>query len=252
MDGYGTVYELNKERVLTVLHSFAESDGANPDGGLILDANGNLYGTTINGGTYGYGTVFKLTPPAPTTITLTSAPNPSTYGQAVAFTAAVTSKLGPPSDGETVSFMKGKTLLGTGTLSGGSASFTTLTLAVGTNTIKAVYSGDTTFATSTSKAAGQVISKATTTTTLASSLNPSKVGQSVTFTASVAPEFSGKVTGTVTFYDGTTLLKTVYVSGGVAKLTTKTLTSGTHTITATYNGSTSFSGSSALLTQTVH
>jgi hypothetical protein len=73
----------------------------------------------------------------------------------------------------------------------------------------------------------------------------------VTFTASVTPEFIGSVTGTVSFYDGSTLLKTASLSGGVAKLTTKTLASGTHTITATYNGSTSFTGSSASLTQTV-
>jgi hypothetical protein len=47
-------------------------------------------------------------------------------------------------------------------------------------------------------------------------------------------------------------LKTVALSGGVAKFTTSTLTSGTHSIKATYNGSTSFTGSSASLTQTVN
>jgi hypothetical protein len=170
----------------------------------------------------------------------------------VIFTATVASKLGAPPDGETVSFMKGATALGTGTLSGGSASFTTSTLNVGTNAIKAVYGGDAKFAGSTSKAVSQVVSKATTTTTLASSLNPSKVGQSVTFTATVTPEFSGTVTGNVTFYDGTTLLKTVTLSGGSAKFTTAKLTSGVHSIKATYNGSTSFTGSSASLTQTVN
>jgi hypothetical protein len=82
--------------------------------------------------------------------------------------------------------------------------------------------------------------------------HPSDVGQSVTFTASVTPQFSGTVTGTVTFYDGTTTLRTVSLSGGAAKYTTKTLASGTHTITATYNGSNSFTGSSASLTQTVN
>jgi hypothetical protein len=67
------------------------------------------------------------------------------------------------------------------------------------------------------------------------------------------PQFSGTVTGTVAFYDGTTLLKTVTPSKGAAKFTTKTLTSGTHSITATYNGSTDFTGSSsAPVTQTVN
>src|SRR5262249_37031207 len=46
----------------TVVHSFAggSSDGADPKAGVILDANGNLYGTTFRGGRKGQGTVFKL------------------------------------------------------------------------------------------------------------------------------------------------------------------------------------------------
>jgi hypothetical protein len=56
----------------------------------------------------------------------------------------------------------------------------------------------------------------------------------------------------VTFYDGTTVLKTVSLSGAAAKFTTSTLTSGGHSITATHNGSTSFDGSSASLTQMVN
>jgi uncharacterized repeat protein (TIGR03803 family) len=50
----------------TVLHNFNNNgtDGAYPQAGLIVDAAGNLYGTTNNGGTYTYGTVFELTPAA--------------------------------------------------------------------------------------------------------------------------------------------------------------------------------------------
>jgi uncharacterized repeat protein (TIGR03803 family) len=51
-----------------VLHSFCNrrncADGYYPYDGLIFDASGNLYGTTYQGGTYGYGTVFELTPTA--------------------------------------------------------------------------------------------------------------------------------------------------------------------------------------------
>jgi hypothetical protein len=68
----------------------------------------------------------------------------------------------------------------------------------------------------------------------------------------VAPQLAGTVTGTVTFYDGATILKTLALSGGVTKFTTKALTSGIHNITATYHGSTIFSGSSVSLTQTVN
>jgi uncharacterized repeat protein (TIGR03803 family) len=50
---------------LTTLYSFTGSgsgDGANPDAGLIADPAGNLYGTAINGGASGQGTVFQLDP----------------------------------------------------------------------------------------------------------------------------------------------------------------------------------------------
>ena len=44
---------------LNTLVSFEGFDGANPIGGLIADAAGDLFGTTTFGGAYGYGTVFE-------------------------------------------------------------------------------------------------------------------------------------------------------------------------------------------------
>jgi len=59
----GTVFELTTGGTLIVLHDFAGfGDGANPEAGLISDGAGNFYGTTLNGGAHGFGTVFKLTP----------------------------------------------------------------------------------------------------------------------------------------------------------------------------------------------
>jgi probable HAF family extracellular repeat protein len=222
---------------------------------LVSPANPKLLGggaTGINASgqisANGRKLVYLLTPKTQTT--LTSSPNPSAYGQTVVFTATVTSISGAPPDGESVTFKQGSTVLGTGMLTSGTAAISTSTLGVGTKMVTAVYGGDSNFVGSTSKTVSQVVSKATTTTSVACSLNPSNVGQAVTFTATVTPEFGGKIIGTVSFYDGTTLLKTVGASA--AKFTTKTLASGTHSITATYNGSASFAGSSASLTQTVH
>src|SRR5882672_4513191 len=50
----------------SVLHNFTTGtgDGFAPEGPLIFDKAGNLYGTTAGGGTFGWGTVFELTPPA--------------------------------------------------------------------------------------------------------------------------------------------------------------------------------------------
>lgn len=67
--GYGTVFELTPAEdggwTEEILHSFGatSSDGREPQGGLIFDAKGNLYGTTSQGG-IGCGTVFELMPAA--------------------------------------------------------------------------------------------------------------------------------------------------------------------------------------------
>jgi subtilisin family serine protease len=88
-----------------------------------------------------------------------------------------------------------------------------------------------------------------TTTTVASSLNPSTFGQSVTFTATVAPSAA---TGTVTFSIDGTAQPPATLSGGTATFSTTSLAVGSHSITATYSGDSSFGGStSSVLTQTV-
>jgi hypothetical protein len=64
-DGLGTVFEIAKTAhgyasTPTTLVSFNCTDGANPSG-LIADADGDLFATTINGGANGDGTVFEIT-----------------------------------------------------------------------------------------------------------------------------------------------------------------------------------------------
>lgn len=65
---YGVVFELTPAAgglwTETVLHGFLSdtNDGTTPYAGLIFDAAGNLYGTTVGAGVYGFGTVFELTP----------------------------------------------------------------------------------------------------------------------------------------------------------------------------------------------
>jgi uncharacterized repeat protein (TIGR03803 family) len=65
--GFGVAFEVNTSGDETVLHAFGGSDGANPDSVLLFDSQGNLYGTTQNGGSStvcggGCGTVFELSP----------------------------------------------------------------------------------------------------------------------------------------------------------------------------------------------
>ena len=65
-NGVGAVYELARHSdgsyVESVIHSFGSGfDGAYPTAGLVFDAYSNLWGTTVNGGLNGVGTVFELT-----------------------------------------------------------------------------------------------------------------------------------------------------------------------------------------------
>ena len=62
--GCGTVFAVDaKSRKESVLHTFAGgSDGAYPYYGLVADSSGNLYGTTVAGGSASQGTVFEVMP----------------------------------------------------------------------------------------------------------------------------------------------------------------------------------------------
>ncbi len=61
---FGTVFKVSATGKVTSLHVFsgAGGDGSKPEGGVIADAQGNLYGTTSAGGENGLGIVFKITP----------------------------------------------------------------------------------------------------------------------------------------------------------------------------------------------
>jgi len=65
-DGCGTAFKLDKTGKQVWLHKFDGANGAGPNAGLLRDATGNLFGTTLEGGdiscnfAYGCGTVFRL------------------------------------------------------------------------------------------------------------------------------------------------------------------------------------------------
>jgi hypothetical protein len=96
----------------------------------------------------------------PTTTALVSSPNPSNYGQAVAFAATVTPQFefGKSTPTGSVSFFDGATSLGNSPLnSAGVATLSISSLAVGTHSVTATYGGDSNFASSTSSALSQVV-----------------------------------------------------------------------------------------------
>ena len=64
--GGGTVFKIGTSGVLATLYSFCSqggcADGGNPEAVLVQAADGDFYGTTLDGGTHIFGTVFKITP----------------------------------------------------------------------------------------------------------------------------------------------------------------------------------------------
>jgi Bacterial Ig-like domain (group 3)/FG-GAP-like repeat len=185
-----------------------------------------------------------------TSTTLASSPNPSSVFQSVVFTATVTTQSRGTLTG-TVIFKAGTNVLGQATLSNGQAVLNYPFTSPGTTSIVAAYSGNSTFLPSNSAPLKQKVSKAVTTTTFTSSPNPSNVGQSVKFTATVAGQYGGTPTGSVTFKDGQTVLSQVNLSGGVAQYSTSTLSKGKHHIYADYGGDANFRTSFGSVIQVV-
>lgn len=64
--GCGVVYKLAPNGTggwtYSVIHSFHNTEGANPRSGVVLDGSGNIYGTTYSGGSSGFGVVYRLSP----------------------------------------------------------------------------------------------------------------------------------------------------------------------------------------------
>lgn len=184
-----------------------------------------------------------------TTTTVTSSLNPSTHGTAVTFTAVVVGS-GTVVPGGTVTFFDGTTQLGTGTLTAAgtataAATFTTSTLTAGAHTITASYGGDANDFASTSAGLTQTVNITATGTTLTAISNPAIAGTTLTLTATVTTN-GGPGAGTVSFYNGATLLGTGTLNAsGVATWSSSTLAAGSYSLTAHYQGDANDTGSTS-------
>ena len=215
----------------------------------IYGASGNDAGSTSN-------VVSQVVNAISTSTSLTSAPNPSSFGSSVTFTATVSAASGTP--GGTVTFYNcttntcgTKTSLGTGTLGSGKATYATSALPVGTTYVEAIYGASGNDAGSTSNVVSQVVNAISTSTSLTSAPNPSSFGSSVTFTATVSAA-SGTPGGTVTFYNCTTntcgtktSLGTGTLGSGKATYATSALPVGTTYVEAIYGASGNDAGSTS-------
>ena len=194
-----------------------------------------VYGGSTEYASSTSNTVIEIVNGAPTTTSLTSAPNPSNFGQTVTFTPTVTAPQSTTTPTGIVTFMDGATTLGNATLSASDvAQFSTSSLVAGNHNITAIFGGSTNDNKSTSNTVVQIVNLNTAALSLTASQNPADVGQSVTFTASASGIMPGTTPDTVTFYDGSNSIGSVPLNAaGVALISTNSLTLGTHSITAT-------------------
>ncbi len=181
--------------------------------------------------------------PAATATNLSSAPNPSVFGDAVTLTAVVSSGAGTPSG--TVTFFEGATVLGSQALAGGVATVVIPSPPGGIHGYSAAYSGNADHQPSASAVLNHLVQPAPTATTLSSAPNPSVYGVAVTLTAVVVSPVPAPA-GSVAFRDGVVVLGTVVLSGGgTAVFTTSALTGGTHSLTAEYLGTANHAASTS-------
>ena len=201
------------------------------------------------------GTVAQAVNAATDPVTLTSAPNPSTFNANVTFTLTVQGG-GPSAPTGTATFFSDGVMLGTGPVTGGTATFSTSSLSVGTHSITAAYGGDGNYNAGASGQLTQIVNQGATTTALspAPSPSPSAFGVSVTFSALItATGGGGAPTGTVQFIDtsnGNVVVGAVGVSAAgattaTASFSTASLSVGTHAVRAVFSGDGTFAGSAS-------
>jgi RHS repeat-associated protein len=185
-----------------------------------------------------------------TSTSVIGAPNPSTFGQTVTFTAAVsdTSGSGGTPTGSVQFQVDGNNFDAPVAVDAtGHAATTDSALGVGSHTIAALYTPTGSFVRSQGSTT-QTVNQASTATSVTSSANPSVFGQVVTFTATVSAVSPGVgiPTGTVAFKDGGATIGTGALNGsGQATFTVSALSVSGHSITAAYGGDANFAGSSS-------
>lgn len=197
----------------------------------------------------------------PSTTSLTTVPSTTTPTAGLPFTATVNLAVGTPPEGTVAP--TGKVTLNVDGLPTATASLATVNgvttatfpsvtiTSAGSHTLQAVYAGDANYDASTAPPVTVTIGKGATVTALTALPATLTAGTTETFTATIAPASAASgttytITGTVSFYDGITLLGTAVVNANTATLGNIALApSVLHTITAVYSGDTSWSASTS-------
>lgn len=242
------------EGAVTLGSAVLSNGGANIVVGTLSEGSHSLiasYSGDANFATSSSAVLVQVVNAAPTaSVVLTSQTNPSIVSATTNLVATVKSVSGTPTG--SVVFRDGATVIGTVALANGVATLPTATLSVGMHNLVASYAGDGTYPAATSAPYTQQVNPASSNVALTSSQNPASLNQAVTFRAVVTSIYKN-ATGTVTFYDGATVLGSAPLTAGAAIYTTSALSGGSHSITAKYSGETNvLASTSPVLVQVVN
>jgi streptogramin lyase len=174
------------------------------------------------------------------------------YGGNYQCTMNVSSKAGSAQGAITYSFDGGAPAAVQ--LSGGNVGFTLTKPAAGSHSVAISYAQQGNYAAAATQTETFTVTPAPVIVALSPSTWYAKTGTSITFSASVSSWSAGAPSnnGTVSFYDGSTLLAATPVNGsGQASYSTSALSAGSHTITATYAGGTNYASGSTKVTITL-
>ncbi len=234
--------------------SFEPATGGTLNGSLALTDN-HLNATAPN---YAMQTISLsgiATQTDATSTAVSISPNPVAQGSPVTITATVTDTTSPgtsPTGSVTFTDTLGTTTV---SLNGGNAVALSAGVAIlpgvaltglGTHTITATYAAVSGSIQGSSNAATVTVETIATTTTLAASNLTPAYGTSVMLTATISLFPTGPALGSVSFYNGATLLGTGTVSdSGVATLTTSSLPVAANSLTAVYSGNTNYATSTS-------
>jgi hypothetical protein len=191
------------------------------------------------GGGSSAGATFSIAVPVPTTATLSIAPAGTlTAGASYTLTAAVAASSGNEIPAGNVVFTIGSATQTQALNASGIATFTgTAPTSAGSLSISAAYQGAPGFLPSTSNTLNKTVAAVATTTSLVAAPQQTVMGAQVTLTAKVTPAYGTVLpTGSVSFYNGSSLIGTESLNNGNAVLNTSSLPVGSDLLTASYPG----------------
>ena len=168
--------------------------------------------------------------------------NPSTTTPVGGSKVTLTAKMSPTAITGTLNFYDGTTLLGAGSLAEGQATYVIASIKSGPHSYTAAFAGNATYAPAMSNTV--VVNASLTPTTVY--LAPGSVTPAIgSINVLIAAVSNSSATGSVTFKDGTATLATLPVAAGTALYLVPVTNATSHRYTATYGGSSSFSGSTS-------